>query len=303
MNIISALQISVPPLAEQKRIVAKVDKLMALCDQLQQQKHQRNNLRIATRKSAIDVISNADTAEEIERAWERIKNNFEIFSDTSESISALKELILEIKLSGKSSRQNAWPISKFGDLGTCRLGKMLDKAKNVGAPHGYLRNANVQWFRIDLTDISKMKVRAEEVTEYSLQPGDLLICEGGEPGRCAIVGSDIKGLLFQKALHRFRPNSETNAKFVAYWLMLASKNGTLASRFTGMTISHLTGQVLKNLDIAIPDITEQNEIVETIDQLMELCDLLEYELKVRSAFADKFARSVVSISGSTEFEI
>ena len=85
--------VPLPPLAEQKIIVAKVDELMALCDQLEQQQKQRDNLRTATRKSAIDAISTATTPAELEAAWERINNNWDVIADTPESVDHLKKLI------------------------------------------------------------------------------------------------------------------------------------------------------------------------------------------------------------------
>ena len=287
-----------PPRAEQKRIVAKVDELMALCDQLEQQQKHRNNLRTATRESAIDAISTATTPEELEAAWKRINNNWSTFIDALEDITSLRRLILDLLMSGnlpaKNSQESNWVTKKFDDLGQCRLGKMLDKAKNTGELRPYLRNTNVQWFRIDKSDVANMRVSQNEADEFTLKAGDLLICEGGQPGRCSIVGAAEESLLFQKALHRFRPNDSTDVKFVAYSLLRASMNGTLEKLFTGVTIKHLTGQSLKGLEIAIPSIGEQERVVAEVDELMALCDQLESELKSRSEVAEKFARSVVS---------
>jgi type I restriction enzyme S subunit len=294
----SELSIPVPPLAEQKRIVAKVDELMALCDQLKQKQKQRDNLRTATRKSAIDAISTATTPEELEIAWKRINNNWSTFSDALEDITSLRRLILDLLMSGNlpatNSQESNWVTKKFDDLGQCRLGKMLDKAKNTGELRPYLRNTNVQWFRINKSDVANMRVSQNEADEFTLKAGDLLICEGGQPGRCSIVGAAEESLLFQKALHRFRPNDSTDVKFVAYSLLRASMNGTLEKLFTGVTIKHLTGQSLKGLEIAIPSIGEQRRVVAEVDEFMALCDQLESELKSRSEVAEKFARSVVS---------
>ena len=284
-------------IAEQQLIAAKVDELMALCDQLEQQQKYRDNLRVATRKSAIDAISTATTPEELEAAWKRINNNWSTFSDALEDITSLRRLILDLLMSGnlpaKNSQESNWVTKKFDDLGQCRLGKMLDKAKNTGELRPYLRNTNVQWFRIDKSDVANMRVSQNEADEFTLKAGDLLICEGGQPGRCSIVGAAEESLLFQKALHRFRPNDSTDVKFVAYSLLRASMNGTLEKLFTGVTIKHLTGQSLKGLEIAIPSIGEQGRVVAEVDEFMALCDQLESELKSRSEVAEKFARSSI----------
>jgi type I restriction enzyme S subunit len=287
--------ISIPPLKEQKRITAKVQELMEYCDHLEVAQQKRDYLRTAARNSAIDTVSAASDHEEIAAAWNRINKNWSIFSDALGGIASLRQLILDLLMSenpsAKDNQESNWAIKKFSDLGDCRLGKMLDKAKNIGELHPYLRNTNVQWFRIDKSDIAEMRVSKNEVTEFTLKADDLLICEGGQPGRCSIVSAAEEGLLFQKALHRFRPNESTDVKFVAYSLQRASMNGTLERLFTGVTIKHLTGQSLKGFEIALPSVIEQRMIVTKVEELMALCDELEDSLRERNELASKIAGS------------
>ena len=68
------------------------------------------------------------------------------------------------------------------------LGKMLDKAKNRGTPQPYLRNVNVRWFSFNLDDMKEMAVFEDgEEVRFGLEPGDLVICEGGAAGsRCGV---------------------------------------------------------------------------------------------------------------------
>ncbi|WP_249273323.1 restriction endonuclease subunit S, partial [Salmonella enterica] len=96
-----------------------------------------------------------------------------------------------------------WEWVRFGTITTSRLGKMLDKAKNKGTPKKYIRNVNVQWDNISIDDVNEMKFEDNELSEFILRNGDLLICEGGEPGRCAIWNKPGE-FYFQKALHRVR---------------------------------------------------------------------------------------------------
>jgi type I restriction enzyme S subunit len=92
--------LNLPPLAEQHDIVTKVDKLMALCDQLEQQQKHGDNLRTSTRKSAIDAISTATTPEELATAWKRINNNWEVIADTPESVESLRALVFDLAIRG-----------------------------------------------------------------------------------------------------------------------------------------------------------------------------------------------------------
>jgi type I restriction enzyme S subunit len=104
-----------------------------------------------------------------------------------------------------------WQVRPLGDIADLSLGKMLDKAKNRGAPKPYLRNLNVRWFEFDLTDIAEMRFEEHEHERYAAKVGDVLICEGGYPGRAAIW-LDEKPMYFQKAIHRvrfFAPNGSS----------------------------------------------------------------------------------------------
>ena len=66
------------------------------------------------------------------------------------------------------------------------LGKMLDKNKNEGQYSPYLGNINVRWGSFNLDNLKKMRFAETEMKRFSLKEKDLVICEGGEPGRCAI---------------------------------------------------------------------------------------------------------------------
>ena len=97
-----------------------------------------------------------------------------------------------------------WKWARTYQVAESRLGKMLDKAKNSGSAYPYLRNTNVQWGRFELDDVKDIFLEPRELDEYRLKAGDLLICEGGEPGRCAIWRDEREEMYFQKALHRVR---------------------------------------------------------------------------------------------------
>ena len=66
------------------------------------------------------------------------------------------------------------------------LGKMLDKKKNKGGLKPYLRNINVRWGKFTFDNLLEMRFEESEYVRFGLEDGDLVICEGGEPGRCAL---------------------------------------------------------------------------------------------------------------------
>ena len=94
-----------------------------------------------------------------------------------------------------------WRTARLGDVCEIQLGKMLSpKSKSGLEPFPYLRNLNVQWGRFDLSDIAEMDFDLRERSKFALRKGDLLVCEGGEPGRASVWDGEIEPCYYQKAL-------------------------------------------------------------------------------------------------------
>lgn len=97
---LNPLTLAIPPLAEQHRIVAKVDELMALCDQLEQQQTENNQLHQTLVDTLLTNLTQAGPAEQ-EDAWQRIANHFDTLFTTEYSIDQLKQTILQLAVMGK----------------------------------------------------------------------------------------------------------------------------------------------------------------------------------------------------------
>src|SRR5207248_899491 len=102
-----------------------------------------------------------------------------------------------------------WPIQPLGELAEVgsgvTLGRDLDGTATVELP--YLRVENVQDGFLDLMEIKKVKVRPDEVNRFLLQPGDVLMTEGGDfdkLGRGCIWPGDISPCLHQNHIFRVR---------------------------------------------------------------------------------------------------
>lgn len=149
------------------------------------------------------------------------------------------------------------PLSKIADF---TLGKMLDQSKNRGEPMPYLANVNVRWGDFDLTDLRVMRFESHEIDRYALRPGDIVMCEGGEPGRCALWRGERESMMIQKALHRIRPHDCLNSAFLYYSLLNFGMQNGFAAYITGATIKHLPREQLAKLVIQFPDLSEQRSI-------------------------------------------
>jgi type I restriction enzyme S subunit len=167
-----------------------------------------------------------------------------------------------------------WQMRSIRDLFDQRLGKMLDKANNSGDLTPYLRNANVRWQSFDLDDLKLMRISAKETQETSIKHGDIVVCEGGEPGRCAVWKSH-QNVVIQKALHRLRAREPLNPSFFAYQLEDAVSRGKIEQFYTGSTIKHLTGAKLKQIILASPPLEEQDLIVDEVERRFSVLDQVE----------------------------
>jgi type I restriction enzyme S subunit len=165
-----------------------------------------------------------------------------------------------------SERAPNWGLRPVSQIAKHSLGKMLDKAKNKGEPQPYLRNLNVRWFSFDLSDVLNMPFLRAEAEKYTVIKGDVLICEGGYPGRAAIWNEDYP-IHFQKALHRVRFHEPEHAKWFVYYLFAQDRSGELKQHFSGTGIQHFTGEVLARFEVPLPPLPEVRKAVAKIDEL------------------------------------
>jgi type I restriction enzyme, S subunit len=164
--------------------------------------------------------------------------------------------------------KNEWPRKKISEIARHSLGKMLDKVKNRGEPKPYLRNLNVRWFDFDLSDVLEMRFLPEEAAKYTAIKGDVLVCEGGYPGRAAIWEQDDP-VYFQKALHRVRFHEPERNKWFLYYLYSRDLDGTLKLHFNGAGIQHFTGEALAQFELPLPPLPEQKRIVGVLDEAFD----------------------------------
>ena len=181
----------------------------------------------------------------------------------------------------------SWDKVALGDVTESCLEKMLDQEKNKGEFQPYLANLNVRWGSFDLDDLPEMKFEEHEEERYGLKYGDLVICEGGEPGRCAIWKDQIPNMKIQKALHRVRVNSEMDYRYLFYWFLLAGKNNALDQYFTGATIKHMPGQKLKQVVIDKPPFEIQKRIADILSAYDNLIENSQKQIKLLEEAAQR----------------
>ncbi len=100
------LLVALPPLAEQHRIAVKVDELMALCDQLEQQTEESLSAHQTLVEVLLATLTESKSAEDFQSSWQRIAEHFDLLFTTEHSIEQLKQTILQLAVMGKLVPQN-----------------------------------------------------------------------------------------------------------------------------------------------------------------------------------------------------
>lgn len=137
----------------------------------------------------------------------------------------------------------------------------------------YLCAVNVKNGYFDLNTLKQARIEAEDFERYSVYKGDLLICEGGDVGRCAIW--DGNRIFYQNALHRVRPLEGIDLNFLFYFMQYAKINNWIEDLCSGVTIKHFTTKSMAQLIIGLPPTNEQKRIVAKIKELFITLNKIE----------------------------
>jgi type I restriction enzyme S subunit len=288
-TIVESHPLPLPPLNEQKRIVAKLDAIMPRIDAAKERLEKIPAILKSFRQS---VLTAAVTGKLTEK-WREEHPDVE-------SAEALLDEKLRMRKQYFASYwkdfeiPQRWICALLKNIADLRLGKMLDGSKNKGISMRYLRNINVRWFGFDLESLKEIRITQAEKEALSIKTGDVFVCEGGEPGRSAVWKAKENNMTFQKALHRVRMKISFLPDLLVYNLKVDADTKKLDELFTGSTIKHFTGRSLAVYPVAIPPLEEQKEIVRQVDKLFALADKVEEHYQKAWARVDALSQSVLA---------
>lgn len=316
--------IGVPPKKEQERIVAKIETLFSELDKgIESLKTAREQLKVYRQAVLKHAFEGKLTAHWREQNKDRLETPNQLLARIDRERQAryqkqLEDWRTDITLREKDGKERKkpgkprvpsapkkiithdfdvppeWAIVELEALAfESILGKMLDKAKNTGAERNYLGNINVRWGSFQLDNLKSMRIDNSEIERYSLRSGDLVICEGGEPGRCAVWKDTGVTVFIQKALHRVRFTEGYSAKFAFYYLVYSTSLERVVKHFTGTTIKHLTGTGLNKIQFPVCSLEEQLEIVRTLEAKFSEIQALENELDSQLAKSETLRQSIL----------
>ena len=300
-----------PPLAEQHRIVAKVDELMALCDQLEQETEASLGAHQTLVETLLSALTSAADHAQFASAWQRIAGHFDTLFTTEESIDQLKQTILQLAVMGKLVPQdpNDEPASEL-------LKKIAaEKAKLV-------KEGKIKKDKPQLPIVEEEKLFKVPAGWKLVRFGDLLINRDSERiplsvderatrrgeydyyGASGVIDS-IDAYLFDKPLLLIGEdganliNRSTPIAFMAYgkywvnnhahvldgyseglllYVCLYINAISLEPYVTGTAQPKMNQAKMNGIVVAIPPLAEQHRIVAKVDELMALCDQLKSRL-------------------------
>lgn len=197
-----------------------------------------------------------------------------------------------------------WPVLTVGSQFRVELGKMLDEKRQTGQfAVPYLRNTNVQWDEISTDDLKSMDIHPSELQRFTVRTGDLLICEGGQPGRAAIWDGRSTPMGYQKALHRARSNGRSLPQWLLECLRVAVRLNVFAAGSSVTTISHLTNEQLRAQRFPFPDSAVQREALQHLERVRQETQTSSGALTRSIALLTEYKQSLITAAVTRQFDV
>ncbi|MBM4395279.1 MAG: restriction endonuclease subunit S [Deltaproteobacteria bacterium] len=320
---LAGVAVPLPPRAEQHRIVAKVDELMALCDRLERCREQREAGRERARTAALDALSNAATDDDLQAAWARVRDHFDDLVGSGSDVASLRQAILQLAVRGRLVPHEAAEghANAFLGLRSCRslnddepfalpdrwawttLGR-LGHLVGGGTPS----KGNARFWGGGIPWVSPKDMKSDEINDSIDHVTEEALAESAihriEPGAVLMV---VRGMIlartFPAALARATVTINQDMKAlipfrddISPFLLLLVKGATarvlaLVQRSTHGTCKLPFGK-LAGLPVAVPPLAEQHRIVGKVQALMAVCDRLEAAVLRRRQAAEELASSL-----------
>lgn len=310
--------VPLPPISEQHRIVAKVDELMALCDQLEQ----RSESQLAAHQTLVETLlatlTDSADAYELAQNWARLSTHFDTLFTTEASIDALKQTILQLAVMGKLVPQDPSdePANKLiGRMNKylCEKGKTslskLKRDKSVVDPNEFFHSNPEGWEWVELQEISLFlngkaheqfiddngrfilvnskfvsnsgavkKFIAERLTP--LNKGDIAIVMSDVPNGRALARCYLVEEDDKYSLNQRIGAIITDPELDRDYLVLAlNRNPYMLSYDDGKKQTNLKKIQVLSTPIPIPPVEEQKRIVVKVNELIALCNQLKVSLQ------------------------
>ncbi|HEH9432543.1 TPA: restriction endonuclease subunit S [Aeromonas sobria] len=290
----------VPPLAEQHRIVAKVDELMALCDQLEL----RSESQLAAHQTLVEALlatlTDCADADELAQNWARLSTHFDTLFTTEASIDALKQTILQLAVTGTlvSWGNNVREEKLKNCISFGPRNGFSPKETTEDTGFYVLKLGATSYGSLNLTEIKNIDVAIEKESHLFIRKDDILIQRGNSAnyvGSNCLVECDVDGIIYPDLMMKITVNHKVSAKYMSLWLSSPRARRFMWDRMTGTsgTMPKISKKVVEEIPVMVPLMACQNDIVAKVDELMALCDLLKFRLQTSQQTQLALAESLV----------
>ena len=296
-NKLGTILLPVPPLAEQERIVSRIQEAelviedYALKDTALQklQGSFPETLKKSILQEAVQgkLVPQDPSDEPAEALLERIRaekqrliKEKKIKKDKHESVIFRRDNSHYEKLDGMErcideelpfEIPKSWVWVRLGTVFQHNTGKALNASNRDGEKLTYITTSNLYWDRFVLDNLKTMPFMDSEIDKCTVQQGDLLVCEGGDIGRAAIWGND-EPMRIQNHIHRLRAYLPICTRFFYYLFYLYKGAGWIGGK--GIAIQGLSSNAIHNLLFPLPPLCEQERIVSAIDTALSIVQKL-----------------------------
>lgn len=275
-----------PPLEEQKRIVAKIEKLMPLVDEYAESYNRLQKID----NEFEDKLKQSVLQYAMEGKLVKQNPSDEPASELIKKIENEKaELVKEGKI--KKSKKlpaitddekpfdipESWKWVRVGEIFAHNTGKAMNssakKVNKAGAKRKFITTSNLYWNSFDFSSVKEMFFSDDELERCTVRKGDLLMCEGGAYyGRTAIWNYDYD-ICFQNHIHRLRSYKPVELLFFYHLFYFYKSMNMMKAKGTAMP--GLSSQTLHQMVLPLPPLSEQKRIVEKLERLLPLCEQLK----------------------------
>ena len=278
------LSFIMPPLAEQTRIVNRVEELFEQVDIIEQNQADIDTLYDEFRKRTLtlaiqgklvpqdpndepaSVLLERIRAEKKAKLGKKYVDSYIYKGDDNCYYEKVKDSAKEISEEIPFEIPEGWRWIRVDNLFQHNTGKALNSSNSQGVLHPYITTSNVCWGQFSLDRIKEMLFTQDEFAKYSITPGDLLVCEGGDVGRAAIWRKDIP-MCIQNHIHRLRAYYPVCTAFYYFAFYAYKSIGLIGGK--GIGIQGLSSGALGKLIFPLPPLAEQERIVKQVEVILE----------------------------------
>lgn len=191
-----------------------------------------------------------------------------------------------------------WERKRIDEIGSVQLGRQRSPKDHAGPHmRPYVRAANITWSGWDLSDVKEMNFSPDEFEAFSLRPGDVLLNEGSgsakEVGKPVVWNGEIEGACFQNTLLRVRPQGYL-PELLRYSLLYVALSGQFIQNTKGVNIIHIGKAGLARTVIPVPPSEEQPPLLEALNTAFARADRLEAEAARARALLDRLEAAILA---------